>query len=513
MKILLLSLLAFSAQTFAGGGDRVGNGGDVVVCGDRVELLDLYEARVKGHKPLKLESDTHEEMLNEVIERRIHRLQPLRAKRFRDYGEEFFKESIILPGIELSDVDDAGLAVIPRGCKLEQIVIQLSDADIPPGGHRYTISQDLWDQLDEFNKMALMLHEVIYREAILNRTGRSMIVRALVGQILRTEMDEALFLELTKGQGPKLEIFSFEVYTDPYTYDSRDPLKVRRTGENTFRFEADKLVLCLKPFIDHCAYGRKADVSPKGFKMDDGAESRFFEAGEVIEAQNARITLDVRSFFHRMKSLILPLVKGGTGTFEVLGTIPATIMLRNVSFLRLDSKDGGQFKFSGFGISGGRIGELDLTADASAEIYTTPNWSVGVKTQKSMIVKDEGKQFHATGLWVVYRKVILENISLIEGTPLELNLFGRFTVPIRSRYSRPHSLYYDLGNMAGSLDIAYIEVLTDVILRPAAGRNRPALVLKKGAYVFQRAAYAVTFTGDSLETRGSFKVFSDGRIE
>ncbi len=511
MKILLLTLLAFSAQAFAAGGDRVGNGGDVVVCGDRVELLDLYEARVKGHKPLTLESDTHEEMLKEVIERRIQQLQPLRAKRFRDYGEEFFKESIILPGIELSDVDDAGLAVIPRGCKLEQIVIQLSDADIPPGGHRYTISQDLWEKLDEFNKMALMLHEVIYREAIYWEsrrmgTARSMIVRALVGEILRNEIDEGLFLRLTMTGGPTnrtLELFKFSIVSEN--------LRIRRVSQNQFRLEAPhSFNVCVEVLRDRrCTSINRINVTPMGFESDSGATSRFVGAGEAVEIHNFRVTLDVPSFYNQENLQLLPLEEAKR-MLQVLGAAPASFILSRVwGFGSSRPSSDGAIYSSGFDISSGRIGDLQIGTISDATVFVN-SMGVRVASQKQFIVSAGGFDFQAEGVSLETKKVYFWNSAFVGTGHLELRLFDRFSIPVRPS----GNFSFELGDIPRTLSARNPEVLEDVVLRPASGRNRPAIVLKKGTYdLYQTSDRATFYVNSSNENRQVYYVYSSGRVE
>lgn len=65
----------------------------------------------------------------------------------------------------MPDIQDSLVRVFPRGCKIEQIAIQKEPAF--PEDKRFTVSKDLWDLLDEDNKAGLVLHEIIYREALL----------------------------------------------------------------------------------------------------------------------------------------------------------------------------------------------------------------------------------------------------------------------------------------------------------------------------------------------------------
>ncbi|MBC7429710.1 MAG: hypothetical protein H7336_13925, partial [Bacteriovorax sp.] len=194
-KIITLIAVSMSFSTFAGG-DRVGNGGDVVVCKNSVELLDIYEARLNGHVLKNPEGQSYKGKLAHLLNKKLIPLQPERAKKYLGNLDTFESEAAFLPGIILNDVDDAGMVAIPKGCKLKQIIIQLSDSERPPGRKRYTVSLDLWNKLDDFNKMALVLHEIVYREAISYKASNSMIVRAFVGEIIRSDFDLKEFIAL-----------------------------------------------------------------------------------------------------------------------------------------------------------------------------------------------------------------------------------------------------------------------------------------------------------------------------
>lgn len=213
-RILVLCLMVSAFSAYAGGGDRVGNGGDVLVCGDSVELLDIYEARTKGYKFRQLKEDTPLKMLQELLKTNLEKLQTIRTTKLLKYANTFYQEAKMLPNIHLNDVNDSGLVAIPRGCKLEQIVVQLAEYDIMPDGQRYTVNLDLWNKLNNFNQMALILHESIYREGIESRMNSSMVVRAMVGQILKDKIDYEIFLNLSKSFLAQYHLHSEVEYFD-----------------------------------------------------------------------------------------------------------------------------------------------------------------------------------------------------------------------------------------------------------------------------------------------------------
>lgn len=169
--------------------DRVGNGGDVVVCGDNIELLDIYEAKLNNIKLRSFKNSEHIKMLEELLKTLFKDINPKKSDVYLEFYKNMPQELRMIPNIHLNDVDDAGVVAIPAGCSLEQIVIQLAEDDIPSDGFRYTFNKDLWDKLDEYNKMALLLHELVYRDAIENKRVGGMVVRSIIGQLLNSNID------------------------------------------------------------------------------------------------------------------------------------------------------------------------------------------------------------------------------------------------------------------------------------------------------------------------------------
>ena len=170
MKHLIIWTLLLSASAFAG--KEGGNGGDVLVCKDEnknitsVELLDFYEARVKGRiKGIDLGDDSLS--FSEKVQYAIDRLEKLdqrRAKKYRDRFKAFFNEDQFGWADRLVNIDDTGSLGIPQNCDIEQIATQ-EEASLP-GDKRILIVKRYWDLLDANNKAGLVLHELIYSEAM-----------------------------------------------------------------------------------------------------------------------------------------------------------------------------------------------------------------------------------------------------------------------------------------------------------------------------------------------------------
>jgi hypothetical protein len=162
MKIILLLMLV-PWIAFAGeGGTVTGNGGDVVVCGDKVQMLDVYEAeQLRGNKLDLGGPKLSRTQKIELAVRRIHKVDPSRARTLLNASGRFLKEVKFVADVSLRDIDDSNDAFVPKGCKREQIAIQnIRVLDDDPF---YIIDKNLWDKLDEDNKVVLILHEMIFR--------------------------------------------------------------------------------------------------------------------------------------------------------------------------------------------------------------------------------------------------------------------------------------------------------------------------------------------------------------
>jgi len=172
MRAIYITMLLALTITRAFAGGEVGNGGNVIVCNDisgnvkSVEVLDYYELRLNGGV-LSLNPNlvTYQEKLSELFDQWIE-FAPKRMAQYKKWLQEFQTEAGIYSGIEIPHIPDTGSIAIPQGCKPISIAFQRADDDIFPGTKRYVINKDLWDYMNETQKAGLVLHELIYREAI-----------------------------------------------------------------------------------------------------------------------------------------------------------------------------------------------------------------------------------------------------------------------------------------------------------------------------------------------------------
>jgi len=176
MKSLILFLgvasTTLSAATLAA--DRVGNGGDILLCGqpdntfvfEHAEMLDHYEARTLRN--IQRDMGPPDMPVMEKVELVLSRLDRFedrqRAQIYRERAAHFMEEARFISNIELIDIPDSDHIGIPANCWIKQIAIQ-NEPQFPEDPY-YVISQDLYDYLDNDGKAGLILHEIVYREAL-----------------------------------------------------------------------------------------------------------------------------------------------------------------------------------------------------------------------------------------------------------------------------------------------------------------------------------------------------------
>jgi len=151
-----------------------GNGGDAVVCRDdqskiiSAEPLDVYEARklrqinVTG---LQRIGDTRSAF--NILLDRLGSLSPVRAGRFRSFFENFQRDQTMTDGV-LVDIPDSEHLSYPRGCAIEQLIIQR----IPetPFDRTFLIQKSIWARLTPVNQAIMIMHEAFLSEAIANES-------------------------------------------------------------------------------------------------------------------------------------------------------------------------------------------------------------------------------------------------------------------------------------------------------------------------------------------------------
>ncbi len=171
MKKILTTLLLFPLVLVAAArrGGSTG-GGYAVYCEEpisrvvSVRLLDYYEADLLLPE-LKLDlGDGNSEV--DLAQNVLARLRVLDAKRADAYSAKVRRFLMDTRFIQenVPDVNDYGFAPLGDGCVLKQVAVQNL---VPiPEGKKYTINKPLWDRLSTVDKAGLILHELVYEEAL-----------------------------------------------------------------------------------------------------------------------------------------------------------------------------------------------------------------------------------------------------------------------------------------------------------------------------------------------------------
>lgn len=150
-------IFLFSATCMAG--FRVGNGGNVIVCQNFTSSLDLYEGEVQSGFHYQVENVFWKDILASKLQA-LSTVQTPSKDVFLKWLADFDQDAIFVDA-ELGKISDSEHVVKPHNCEVVQAVNQQFDP--LPGEKRYIVSKKLWLQLTDWDKAALVLHELAYR--------------------------------------------------------------------------------------------------------------------------------------------------------------------------------------------------------------------------------------------------------------------------------------------------------------------------------------------------------------
>jgi hypothetical protein len=156
MRLFFIFFLQLSVETPALANNKVGNGGNVVVCARETRLLDFYE------NDLKPSSKGDPIQIAEEAVGKVSVTAPKIATLYREKVKGFLNRVEFKEGIALTALPDSLhlFSPLPKSCRVEQIAIRRAK---PIGGEKdFLIRKDLWDQISPADKAGLILHEVIY---------------------------------------------------------------------------------------------------------------------------------------------------------------------------------------------------------------------------------------------------------------------------------------------------------------------------------------------------------------
>lgn len=173
--LMMNSLLALGHG--GGGGDKVGNGGDVIVCpGSRTELLDLFQGSHDWGFAPQIVSGSRKDTIRHIL-KDLKQIDPLVAKTLEDRAIEIDREIshiekakstrsklVKLTANSLVNISDEGVAELPENCEIIQAATQIQKPF--PGEVKFTFQKKIWEGLDADVQASLILHEVIYEHMI-----------------------------------------------------------------------------------------------------------------------------------------------------------------------------------------------------------------------------------------------------------------------------------------------------------------------------------------------------------
>lgn len=137
--------------------NRVGNGGDAVICPDKSPiLLDLYEAT----ETLITSSKTDP---YKIVQDRLSLLVAIAPKLATQYTKKLVKMSGDIefkPDIQLVNIKDSKHLSMPKNCSLKQVAIRKNA--VTQAEKLFLFDKDIWDKMDSLNQAALLMHEIIY---------------------------------------------------------------------------------------------------------------------------------------------------------------------------------------------------------------------------------------------------------------------------------------------------------------------------------------------------------------
>lgn len=350
MKSAFYFLLAILAVQTVQAGDKILNGGNVIVCGNSVELLDYYEARLTGKK-LQYDPNlnSYTEKLNQLFDR-WKKVAPKRMALYAGWLNEFESESGIYLGIQIPDIPDTGSVVIPSECKMTPVAFQRRDEDIFPGEKRYMINKDLWDRMNEDQKAGLVLHELIYREAIKSAHPTSLPTRYF-NSFLATEVN------------PENEKYFSVVYKMPLAWAEFGGMNIRigqvncnngpfgNSGCNfnySSRYESEKFELYVNEIfenirtkdvsVDFYTYPCKL-LSGGSYKMDRKENSLYFTGCELIKSfymKDVMNVTDIESNKEELRIVGNKLVSRYDSSNFLVNVNPETSWYQNSSGVKIE---------------------------------------------------------------------------------------------------------------------------------------------------------------------------------
>jgi hypothetical protein len=253
---LFLSLI-ISVTSMAG--DRKGNGADLVVCSDKVTLLDFYENDLEEMKWNLTEQD--------LVIHLISKMDNISPGRFNSYIEQvknFYNDTKFVTESELGPIADSGniKKPIPASCKLVQGVIQ--KLIVFGNEKRFLINKVYWDKLNVVNKAGLIFHELVYKELQSINSSKIRTFNSWVFSTAESSIDPATFYKNFKDADFKwINLYGYPMDAQKLILDD-SPIRSRYTFPDKAFIIFDQTVMSKSHMVDSYTNGRPKVIQYKG---------------------------------------------------------------------------------------------------------------------------------------------------------------------------------------------------------------------------------------------------------
>ncbi len=186
MKFVIALALLYPGVSMAE--QAVGNGGHGVKCtvGSNItyETLDIYELKAAGKTVQLGPPGTTVDQKVDIALQRFRAIDPNRYAAYAREAADFSRHAV--NEVAAPQTGDQGVITLQSGCEVVQIIAQYSPRF--PGDIVYVIGTDNWDLLDDDSKATLIVHEVLYRQAIQFGLRGSTEIRKFVGLLISGEL-------------------------------------------------------------------------------------------------------------------------------------------------------------------------------------------------------------------------------------------------------------------------------------------------------------------------------------
>ncbi|MGI4991616.1 hypothetical protein ACRXCV_03255 [Halobacteriovorax sp. GFR7] len=154
------SIDLFKSQMRTSGGSRVGNGGDILLCGNSIEVLDSYRAKNYSSDKMAINEEATPAAIIEKLENTIPHLGKSLRVFISNYKERqsFSDSTYWSPEDELINIEDEELmSKLPADCSLVQAVVRFKTAR-----KIFFFNKEVFSNISEEQLSWILVHEWLW---------------------------------------------------------------------------------------------------------------------------------------------------------------------------------------------------------------------------------------------------------------------------------------------------------------------------------------------------------------